>query len=192
MNKTLSDINLINLMPMSMRQDQDVIDICNTVDFEFKEIIELIKLSNIYGRIDELSQEILEALAWENKMLGPEWAIAKDLETRRELVKNSFLLNKMRGTRWAVERVFRILGIQAEIKEWFEEGAAPFTFRISLLDVTGIGFNEQVEEWATSLIYAYKPVTRHITGTTIKVKSSVTDTRAAVATKFKIKFKNEV
>lgn len=192
MNKTLSDINLINLMPMSMRQDQDVIDICNTVDFEFQEIIELIKLSNIYGRIDELSQEILEAMAWENKMLGPEWAIAKDLETRRELVKNSFLLNKMRGTRWAVERVFRILGIQAEIKEWFEEDAAPFTFRISLLDVTGIGFNEQVEEWATSLIYAYKPVTRHITGTTIKVKSSVTDTRAAVATKFKIKFKNEV
>ena len=189
MNKTLSEVALIDLMPPSIRYDQQVIDACNSLDLELDEVKQLIAYAAIYARIDELPESVIEALAWENKMLGAEWAIAKTLDKRRELVKNSFLLNKKRGTRWAVERIFTILGMRAEIVEWFEEGAEPFTFRISVLDVTETGFTPEVEQWVTSLIYAYKPLSRHIKGTTLQVKSSVTETKVAVATRFKINFK---
>ena len=189
MNKTLSDIALIDLMPPSLRYDQKIIDVCETLDLEMAEVKQLIAYSAIYARIDELPETVIEALAWENKMLGAEWAIAKTLAKRIELVKNSFILNKKRGTRWAVERIFSILGMRAEIVEWWEEGGEPFTFRISVLDVTETGFTPEVEQWVTSLIYAYKPLSRHIKGTTLQVKSSVTDTRVAVATRFKINFK---
>ena len=189
MNKTLSDIALIDLMPPSLRYDQKIIDVCETLDLEMAEVKQLIAYSAIYARIDELPETVIEALAWENKMLGAEWAIAKTREKRIELVKNSFILNKKRGTRWAVERIFSILGMRAEIVEWWEEGGEPFTFRISVLDVSETGFTPEVEQWVTSLIYAYKPLSRHIKGTTLQVKSSVTDTRVAVATRFKIKIK---
>ena len=189
MNKPLSDIALIDLMPPSLRYDQKIIDVCETLDLEMAEVKQLIAYSAIYARIDELPETVIEALAWENKMLGAEWAIAKTLAKRIELVKNSFILNKKRGTRWAVERIFSILGMRAEIVEWWEEGGEPFTFRISVLDVTETGFTPEVEQWVTSLIYAYKPLSRHIKGTTLQVKSSVTDTRVAVATRFKINFK---
>lgn len=189
MNKTLDDIKLIDLMPLSLRQDQQIIDICETIDVEMVEVKQLIAYSAIYARIDDLPESVIEALAWENKMLGPEWAIAKTRAKRIELVKNSFVLNKKRGTRWAVERIFSIIGMRAEIVEWWEEDAEPYTFRISVLDVSETGFTPEIEQWVTSLIYAYKPLSRHIKGTTLQVKSSVTDTRVAVASRFKIKFK---
>ena len=189
MNKTLSEISLIDLMPPSIRYDKQVINACQSLDVEMNEVKLLIAYASIYARIDELPESVIEALAWENKMLGAEWAIAGTLEKRRELVKNSFLLNKKRGTLWAVERIFNILGMTAEITEWWEEDAEPFTFRISLLDVSETGFTPEMEQWVTSLIYAYKPLSRHIKGATLQVKSSKTDTRVAAATRFKIKFK---
>lgn len=189
MNKTLKEVSLIDLMPSSIRSDQAVIDLCKTIDLDMDEVKGLVAWSSIMSRIDELPDSILEALAWENKMLGAEWAIAKTREKRIDLIKNSYLLNKQRGTLWSVERIFSIIGMKAEIVEWQDEGGEPFTFRISVLDVSETGFTPEIEQWVSSLIYAYKPLSRHITGTTLQVKSSITKTRVAVASRFRIDFK---
>src|SRR5690606_27870328 len=136
----------------------------------------------LYSRIDELPEPILRLLAWENRVDGVEWALALTLEDKRNLVKNSFELNTRRGTRWAIERVFELLRMRAEIVEWWEEGAAPFTFRIAILDVGGRGIQESELGLIDQLVETYKPLTRHIAGINLELGTSVNCRAAAVPT----------
>lgn len=164
MSKTLNDVNLIDFMPASIKNDPKVIAACGALQPEIDELNSLVQYALLYNNIDSLPESILQFLAWENGMFGPEWYIANGLPERRELVKNSFLLNKLRGTRWSIERIFEVIGWVVEIKEWFEESAAPGTFRISLLDITDIGMDRDKANWLTVLLDSYKPASRHLTG----------------------------
>lgn len=164
MNKPLSDTELIELLPSSIANDEDARAMALALQPEIDDVDALIPLLEIYKRIDELPEQILFLLAWENKMHGPEWVLAQTIEDKRNLVKNSFELNKRRGTRWAVERIFEILRLKADIVEWYEEGGAPATFRIAILDVSGRGILESEFVLLDELIYSYKPLTRHNIG----------------------------
>ena len=170
MNKTVYDVQLIDLMPESIRHDEQIIAACASIQPEINDLATLVEFADLYGNIDNLPEGILRALAWENQMFEAEWAMAGNIEKRRELVKNSWLLNRLRGTKWSIIRIFDVLGMRAEIVEWFEEGAEPGTFRISVLDVTGVGLTKEMEGWISSLIYAYKPLSRHITATNMYTK----------------------
>lgn len=187
MSKTLFDIKLIDLMPKSIRNDPKIIALCESLQPEIEDLQNLIGYADIYGNIDNLPEDILMALAWENGVYGAEWFLAGTLDKRRELVKNSFLLNKMRGTRWAVERIFTLLGWTAELKEWFEEGAIAGTFRVSLFDVTGVGLTEDNSKWLYELIDTYKPVSRHMTSINLYTKETPIKINAKIGERMRIK-----
>ena len=180
MNKTLSDIELYDLMPPSIRNDGKIIALCKSVQFDLNDLQSLLKYSHLYANIDTLPESILKFLAWECGVYGAEWFLAKTIEKRRELIKNSFLLNKLRGTRWAVERVFQLIGWRVEITEWFDEDAEPYTFRVSLLDVTGVGLSEEELKWVDALMIAYKPVSRHIKGINLVNREKPIETRVKI------------
>lgn len=188
MNKTVYDVRLIDLMPESIKRDPQIIYACEAIQPEVDELATLVEFADLYGNIDNLPEGVLRALAWENQMYEAEWAMAGTLEKRRELVKNSWLLNRLRGTPWSVIRIFEVLGMRAEIVEWFEEGAQPGTFRISVLDVTGVGLTKEMEQWITSLIYAYKPLSRHITATNMYTKLEPITAYALVGGHSRIKY----
>ena len=78
--------------------------------------------------------------------------------------------------------------MRAEIVEWFEEGAEPGTFRISVLDVSGVGLTKEMEGWISSLIYAYKPLSRHITATNMYTELEPVIGYALVGGHSKIKY----
>lgn len=189
MNKTFNDVPLIELMPPSLRYDPQIIAACEAIQPEFEELAMLHEYADIYGNIDNLPEPVLAALAWQNQVYGAEWAIAGSLNKRRELVANAWILNRLRGTPWSILRIFEILGMRAEIKEWFEENAEPGTFRISVLDVTGVGLTQEMLDWITSLIYAYKPLTRHIRATNMVTTLPTLNTYAAMAGKINIKIR---
>lgn len=189
MNKNIYEVPLIDLMPASIKYDPQIIYACESLQPELDEIASLVDFADLYGNIDNLPEPILQALAWENGVFGAEWAIAGTLEKRRELVKNSWLLNRLRGTRWSIVRVFQVLGMRAEIVEWWEENAEPGTFRISVLDVTGVGLTAEMLEWVSTLIQAYKPLSRHIKSTNMSAQLEKLNARAAIAGKINIKIK---
>jgi len=186
MSKTLSEITLLELMPESLKHDPKIIAACNSLQPELYELQELLAYAPIYANIDSLPESILAAMAWENGVYGAEWYIAGSLEKRRDLVKNSFLLNKLRGTRWAVERIFDLLGWRVELKEWFEENATPYTFRVSLLDITGVGMTEDQAKWINALLDAYKPVSRHLTGINLQSKETPVKARVKMSQRYHI------
>lgn len=188
MNKTVYDVQLIDLMPESIKYDPQIIAACASLQPELNDIAELVAFSDLYGNIDNLPEPVVRALAWENQLYEAEWAMAGTLEKRRELVKNSWLLNRLRGTKWSIIRIFQVLGMRAEIVEWWEENAEPGTFRISVLDVTGVGLTPEMLGWVSSLIYAYKPLSRHIMATNLYSKLEPIPVYALVAGHSRIKY----
>lgn len=166
MSKTLDQTLLIDLVPPSISGDEQIQDMAEAIQPQLDEITAAIPTIEIYRRIDELPEDVLRLLAWENRVYGVEWRLALTLEDKRALVKGSFELNKRRGTRWAVERVFDLIGLYAEIKEWWEPGESgdPATFRIAILDVTGRGIAAEEIDLLDDLVRIYRPLTRHLEG----------------------------
>lgn len=169
MSRTLDQTPLIDLVPPSISGDEQIQDMAEAIQPQLDEITAAIPTIEIYRRIDELPEDVLRLLAWENRVYGAEWNLARTIEDKRELVKGSFELNNRRGTRWAVERVFELLRLRAVISEWWEEGADPATFRIVILDVTGRGIESHEIELLDELINTYKPLTRHNRGINLGV-----------------------
>lgn len=180
---SVSEIRLIDLMPESIRNDEQVIYACEAIQPDLDELTRLVSFADLYGNIDNLPEGILRALAWENQMFDAEWAMAGTIEKRRELVKNSYLLNKLRGTKWSLIRLFEVMGLHAEIVEWWEDNSNPFTFRISVLDITGVGLTDEMSQWIDTLVNAYKPLTRHITETNVYRKLDTLKTKSMSAVK---------
>lgn len=167
MSKGLLETPIKELLPDPLRNDPDAVAMAEAVQPLLDAVTESIPEIEIYRRIDELPEAVLHLLAWENRILGAEWRLARTIQEKRALVKNSFALNRKRGTRWAVERVLGLLGLDAEIVEWWEEGATPGTFRIALLDVTERGFDPSEIEFLDDLVAAYKPLARHLASVTV-------------------------
>lgn len=181
MSKTVVDTSLLDLLPDSIKTDTDMAAMAEATNPHLREISELIPFLELYKNIDTLPEPILRLLAWENNMMGVEWRLAKTIEEKRALVKDSFLLNKRRGTRWAVERIFDLLGLQANIVEWFEDGSDPFTFQIRVLDVGGRGIEYDEIGLLNELVRMYKPLTRHNESVNIALSPTPSDTRVAAA-----------
>jgi phage tail P2-like protein len=142
------------ILPYNLLQDDAVEKIADAVDEKLKEILSEIPLVLIYSRIDELSENILDLLAWQFHVEGYE--LAETDEEKRAVIKKAIELHRYKGTKWAVKKALENIGITAEIVEWFESGGTgePFTFNIKL------SFEKDVQNLNSliSLINEYKNV----------------------------------
>lgn len=78
-------------------------------------------------------------LAEQFHILGPEgWESAASVEQRRALLKSACALHRRKGTKWSIVRALGILGLDADIEEWFEYGGEPHYFRV-IIDGTDSG-----------------------------------------------------
>lgn len=161
MAETTKTVRLASLLPDSIASDQTIIDTNTVLQPQIDDVTDAIASIEILPRIDELPESILRMLAWENGVYSTEWQLAKTVEAKRQLVKDSFQLNKRRGTRWAVERVFEVLEIPAMLEEWFEYGGDPYTFRINVLDVGEGGITGEQIKLIKRLVNEYKPLRSH-------------------------------
>lgn len=154
----LENTNLIELVPTSIKKDEQIKAAASGIDPELKSVSSSIKFAELYSRIDELTEPVLKMLAWENRVYSYEWALATTIDAKRNLVKNSFDLNKRRGTRWAIERIFELLNIDATIQEWFEYGGQPYRFKVNINTIDGRGLTEEELDTAYRMIDVYKPL----------------------------------
>lgn len=84
---------------------------------------------------------------------------------KREVIKRSIVIHRIKGTAGAVRRVLSTIGFRTDISEWFEHGGDPHTFRIDAFgdDIFAAGFQIDAEllEMVTTLIENVKPVRAH-------------------------------
>lgn len=124
----LSDLEFIRLLPAWMRGDLAVLGLSSGLDEIIPDLSESSKLLSTWDHIDELGEDELDALAWELNILW--YDKGANLDTKRELVKNSDLVYMKLGTKWAVENVIQTYFGDGYIREWYEYNGTPGYFRI--------------------------------------------------------------
>ncbi|MEX3614768.1 MAG: phage tail protein I [Burkholderia gladioli] len=84
---------------------------------------------------DAVPASALPFLAEQFRMLGDAgWSFATTQAQQRALLKEAIALHRIRGTPFAVDRVLRLLGVNATVIEWFEDvpRTAPYTFALEV------------------------------------------------------------
>lgn len=107
---------------------------------------------------DTCPAELLGWLAWSFSVdvWNPEW----DETAKRRVIKNSLEVHRRKGTAGAMRRALEALFDQARLQEWFETGAAPHSFQVS---VSGVVRDATDIAAAKAIIERTKPVRSHMT-----------------------------
>ncbi len=102
------------------------------------------------------------------------WAFSVDVwesdwpgTVKREVIRRSIEVHRLKGTRRAVEIALDALGVRIDLAEWFEYGGAPHTFRLDAFgeNVFDAGFGLDVDFYRLVLrqVEAVKPVRAQVT-----------------------------
>lgn len=142
MEMKLKDIEFLKLLPAFMREDSAVIGMSKGVDEVIKMFAGFADNMSTWAAIDKLTESELDELAWELNIQWYEHDAA--VEIKREIVKNSDLVQQRLGTKWAVENVITTYFGSGNIKEWFEYEGDPGHFKIESTNpsVTNEQFNK--------------------------------------------------
>lgn len=148
----LNTLDLLSLQTKSMQQDKTTKGMCAALNPQFLDLSNRMNLILIYSRIDFLTEDILDILAWQ---FNCTWYDAKaTLSEKRKIIKTALLVHKTRGTRFAVEEVVKSYFDDAEVKEWFEYGGDPYTFKVIVRN----GVEPELAERFTKAVNAVKNV----------------------------------
>lgn len=124
----LSNIEFVRLLPRFMRDDKAVQGLAAGIDQIVPQLAASISLLPSWDCLDYLSEEELDALAWELNIIW--YNTDADIAIKRELIKNSDKVYAHLGTKWAVENVIRSYFWDGYISEWFEYDGEPGHFRV--------------------------------------------------------------
>ena len=124
----LSTLEFIRLLPRFMREDGAVKGLAAAMDEIVPELAQSTATLSTWDHIDELTAAELDALAWELNILW--YDTGASLDTKRALVKDSDLVYKRLGTKWAVENVINSYFGEGFVEEWFEYDGQPGRFRV--------------------------------------------------------------
>lgn len=115
--------------------------------------------------VDENLEDHLPWLAWSVSV--DLWKANWPISVKRAMILASFEAHKLKGTRAALDKVLSAMSVRTSVTEWFEDGSAPYTFKIrtyvgEILDpssemLLSPAFANQLIE----LITAIKPLRAH-------------------------------
>ena len=74
-------------------------------------------------------EALLPWLAW--ALSVDDWDSLWPESIKRNLIAESISIHRIKGTVSAIRRVLRVLGVEAELSEWFDHGGIPHTFRLT-------------------------------------------------------------
>ncbi len=128
MSKDIYNVALIELLPPNLRSNVDIIAASQAIDNEFKSLALHIKNCYIYGDIDNVNETILDLLAWEFHTDFYDTSLPE--ETKREIIKNSLLWHRTKGTPSTIEELITTIFGDGKVQEWFEYGGQPYHFKV--------------------------------------------------------------
>lgn len=124
----LKDVDLLKLQTKFMQQDTTTQAMCAALTPEIRRLADETRQCLILTRVDELSEELLDELAWE---LHIEWYDANaSIDVKRALIKNSDKVHQYLGTPYAVEQVIQDYFGDGTVEEWFEYNGKPYMFNV--------------------------------------------------------------
>lgn len=127
---TIYEIELLDILPSSIKYDPDIIAASKAIDTGFFLLVNELQQLVILSRIEFQNSNVLDHIAYFFHV--DFYDVSFDVETKRKIILESVYLHQIKGTPYAVEQVFKTVGINGKVSEWFEYGGNPYFFRIEL------------------------------------------------------------
>lgn len=145
--------DLLRLFPEALARDESAAALGDAAVELLAELAEQSDALEIYNRIDELPEALLDILARDLKV---DWYSGDyTLEEKGATVKSSFQVHKQMGTKTGVETALRAIYPDTEILLWWEYGGEPYHFRL-LIDATAEGVDEAKHSAVMERLEFYK------------------------------------
>lgn len=144
--------SLIDIMPQNILADKQLNAAAEALDLELKALSYDAPQVLHIPRLDELNHDVLDNLAWQFHVDHYE-PTTMSLEVKRNLIRQSILWHRIKGTPQSVENFLGAFGIKAEVEEWYKYGGEPYFFKLKVSDVAYLGDDG---ETFLRLVYAAK------------------------------------
>lgn len=124
--------NLLSSLPAVLAADENMKALAAAIAEALAGRVEEIGSLSIYAQIDRLPEELLDILAHDFKV---DWYNASyDMDTKRELLLDSWRVHRILGTKRAVEIAVQDAFGGGKVQEWFEYSGEAYHFRVGGVD----------------------------------------------------------
>ena len=152
MSKDLQSVSLLDILPPNLLADKQIYAAARALDDELQKITAATRNALLLPRLDELSEDVIDLLAWQ-------WHVdfyepSMSIETKRQLVRESIAWHRIKGTKAAVEKMAQTVFKGGVVTEWFEYGGEPYHFRIDVLNAPNM--TEESRERLLAVVNASK------------------------------------
>ena|GEM_PF-1084295 len=144
---------LSEILPPSITADKKILATAQALDAELENLSACVKEVLHLPRLNELSSDVLDYLAYQWHVDG--YDASFDAETKRNMIKESIYLHRIKGTPAAVELAAKSMLSDAVVEENWEYGGKPYFFRII---ASGLKYYGDDGEKFLRVIYAAKNV----------------------------------
>ncbi len=138
----LEELDFIKLLPEFMQNDDCIKALSESVNTIFRPTSQALKKLSDWDRIDSMTESELDELAWECDISW--YKKNADIETKRNICKNSDRIFMTRATAAAVEEVVSEYFNNAKLVEFWETDCEPHHFKIECSDTEAYTDNLQL------------------------------------------------
>lgn len=161
MNNTVYEVDFLRSLPDVLKSDESINALASVIAEELNKLASDTNEAIIYARIDELSEEVLDILAYDFKVDW--WDYSFSLEEKRRILKDSWNVHKSLGTKGAVEKAISAIYPDTKVAEWFEYDGDPYNFKL-LIDATYEEADPAKHQKVLAGVNYYKNLRSHLEG----------------------------
>ncbi|MDO6355270.1 phage tail protein I [Caloramator sp. CAR-1] len=162
------NISILDILPSNLKTDPKIVAAAKAIDIELQKTSDQIKEAILLARIDELSEEKLDLLAWQFHVDYYDKQL--DIERKRTMIKKSIEWHIKKGAVSSVEELIATtFGDKAEISEWFQYNGQPYTFKVTITNL--VVYDNLVRKFLKAL-YSIKNVRSHLEALNIEMELS--------------------
>lgn len=157
----LTASNFLQTLPTVLQNDVNMQTLATAIATELEKLVGEIRLAQIYIRLDELDETMLDALAADFKVDW--WRPDAPLDEKCRALKDSWYVHKHLGTKSAIETAVADYLGSGKVEEWFEYGGQPHHFRIASENNSAIISNYAAFMAVLEVVQRRSSVLEHIT-----------------------------
>ncbi|MGM9639744.1 MAG: phage tail protein [Faecousia sp.] len=160
-NYGMTASNFLRTLPTVLQNDPHMRAMASAIAVELDRLSEDVRAAQIYTRIDELDESMLDALAADFKVDW--WRPDASLDEKRYALKVNWYVHKHLGTKSAIETAVADYLGSGKVEEWFEYGGQPHHFRVASENNTAIITNYDAFISVLEVVQRRSSVLEHIT-----------------------------